>query len=251
MNRKQFIQSQGATCKNWKWSWSFISHDRQIVIIGAWDSEREQGRAVILREEWEFSAKNKKLPGYRQAIEHFRYVTDEGYDLYTFNMIHSPNPDNPDVAAIKGFEHRLEKRYLRKEGSVWYADVCEHDYPEELSVPEKYTEGARKVITVNAYERNPEARKACIRHHGTVCKGCGFDFEKTYGDLGKDFIHVHHIIPLKDIGESYKIDPIRDMVPLCPNCHAMVHRSNESRPLAVEVLRSIIDESQKRDDATG
>ncbi len=43
-----------------------------------------------------------------------------------------------------------------------------------------------------------------IRHHGTVCKGCGFDFEKTYGDLGKDFIHVHHITPLKTITECYK-----------------------------------------------
>jgi hypothetical protein len=59
------------------------------------------------------------------------------------------------------------------------------------------------------------------------------------------------IPPLKDIGESYKIDPVRDMIPLCPNCHAMVHRSNESRPLAVEVLRSIIDESKKRAGATG
>lgn len=57
MNRKQFIQSQGATCKNW--SWSFISHDRQIVIFGAWDTEREQGGAVNLREEWEFSAKKR------------------------------------------------------------------------------------------------------------------------------------------------------------------------------------------------
>ncbi|MFB4897636.1 HNH endonuclease, partial [Enterobacter hormaechei subsp. hoffmannii] len=88
MNRKQFIQSQGATCKNWNWSWSFISHDRQFVIFGAWDSEREQERAVILREEWEFSAKNKRLPGYTQAIEHLGYL-NEGYDLYTFNMIHS------------------------------------------------------------------------------------------------------------------------------------------------------------------
>lgn len=110
-------------------------------------------------------------------------------------MIHSPKPDNPDVAAIKGFEHRIEKRYLRKEGSVWYADTIGHAYPDELSAPEQYTEGARKVITVNAYERSAEAVKACIRHHGTVCKGCGFDFEKTYGDLGKDFIHVHHITP--------------------------------------------------------
>lgn len=94
-------------------------------------------------------------------------------------------------------------------------------------------------------------RKACIRHHGTVCKGCGFDFEKTYGDLGKDFIHVHHITPVKTIAENYQIDPVTDLVPLCPNCHAMVHRSNESRPLSVETLRSIIDEAKKRAGATG
>lgn len=222
----------------------FISHDRQMVIFGAWDSEREQDRAVILREEWEFSAKKKRLPGYRQAIEHLSYL-NEGYDLYTFNMIHSPKPDNPDVAAIKGFEHRLEKRYLRKEGSVWYADALGQHYPDELTTPEQYTEGARKAIIVNAYERNPEARKACIMHYGAVCRGCGFDFEKTYGDLGKGFIHVHHITPLASTGERYKIDPVRDMVPLCPNCHAMVHRANESRPLSVEALRLIIDERKK------
>lgn len=84
-----------------------------------------------------------------------------------------------------------------------------------------------------------------------VPSGCGFDFEKMYGDLGRDFIHVHHINPLKTIGESYQIDSENDMVPLCPNCHAMVHRSNESRSLSVEALRSIIDEVKKRAGATG
>lgn len=70
VNRKQFIQSRGATCRNWTWSWSFINHDDQQVIFGAWDVEREQERAVILREEWEFNARNKRQPGYSQAIEH-------------------------------------------------------------------------------------------------------------------------------------------------------------------------------------
>lgn len=64
MNRKQFIQSQGATCKNW--NWSFISHDCHIVIFGAWDTEREQGCAVILREKWDFSAKKKGSLGIRR-----------------------------------------------------------------------------------------------------------------------------------------------------------------------------------------
>ncbi|WP_436910399.1 hypothetical protein [Enterobacter kobei] len=108
----------------------------------------------------------KRLPGYTQAIEHLGYL-NEGYELYTFNMLHSPKPDNPDVAAIKGFEHRIEKRYLRKEGRVWYADTVGHTYPDELTVPEQYTEGARKVITVNAYERSAEARKACIRYQAS------------------------------------------------------------------------------------
>lgn len=57
MNRKQFIQSQGAGCKNCTWSAFFISHDGQIVIFSVRDSEQEDGRAVIIREEQEFSAK--------------------------------------------------------------------------------------------------------------------------------------------------------------------------------------------------
>lgn len=68
MNRKQFIQSRGATCRNWTWSWSFINHDDQQVIFGAWDVEREQERAVILREEWEFNARNKRQPGYTDVV---------------------------------------------------------------------------------------------------------------------------------------------------------------------------------------
>lgn len=161
-------------------------------------------------------------------------------------MIHSPKPDNPDVAAIKGFEHRIEKCYLRKEGRVWYADTIGHAYPDELTAPEQYTEGARKVITVNAYERSAEARKTCFRHHGTVCKGCGFNFEKPTETRART-----SSTSLKTIAVSYKIDPVADLVLLCPNGHATVHRSNESRPLSVEALRSIINEAKKRTGATG
>ncbi|WP_319822811.1 HNH endonuclease [Klebsiella aerogenes] len=239
MNRKQFIQSRGATCRNWTWSWSFINHDDQLVIFGAWDVERDQERAVILREEWEYTTKNKKQPGYTQALEHIDYIL-QGYDLFTFNMVHAPRPDDPDIAVIKNFERRLDKRYLRKEGTVWYADFSASPFPEELAVPTGYIEGAKKQITVNAYERDPKARAACILHHGTTCKGCGFDFERTYGEHGKGFIHVHHLRPLSTLGEGYRVDPETDMVPLCPNCHAMIHRGNEATPLSLEALRQLI-----------
>ena len=89
-----------------------------------------------------------------------------------------------------------------------------------------YFEGAVNKITVNSFERNPKARKECIDFHGCQCWVCGFDFETVCGELGKDFIHVHHIIPLSEVRKEYKVNPREHLLPLCPNCHAMVHRYN-------------------------
>ncbi|HGF1104480.1 TPA: HNH endonuclease, partial [Klebsiella pneumoniae] len=157
-----------------------------------------------------------------------------------FNMVQATSPDAPDVAVIQDFERRLEKPFLRKEGTVWYADFTASPYPEELAVAGSYSEGATKTITVNAYERDPTARRACIEYHGAICQCCGFDFEKTWGEHGRGFIHVHHIRPLRTLGAAYQIDPVNELVPLCPNCHAMIHRGNEAKPLSVEELRAMM-----------
>ena len=86
------------------------------------------------------------------------------------------------------------------------------------------TEGGSKKIIVNSYERDPKAREECIKHYGCFCQVCRFDFEKAYGDVGKGYIHVHHIVPLSTINASYVVNPIKDLLPLCPNCHAMIHK---------------------------
>ncbi|CAG4885231.1 HNH endonuclease [Georgfuchsia toluolica] len=106
---------------------------------------------------------------------------------------------------------------------------------EEVSEPEKYVEGATKKIAVNYYERNQKARKKCIDHYDSKCTVCNFDFEKTYGEIGKAFIHVHHVLPLSKVGESYVVDPINDLRPVCANCHAMIHRVSPA--LSIEQLR--------------
>lgn len=95
---------------------------------------------------------------------------------------------------------------------------------EEITSPERFWDGATRQITVNAYERDPRARKACLAHHGYSCVVCKFNFEEMFGELGAGFIHVHHLRPLSEVGEEYEVDPIRDMIPICPNCHAMVHQ---------------------------
>lgn len=107
--------------------------------------------------------------------------------------------------------------------------------PEEISTPTLYYEGASRQISVNAYERNPRARKACIEHFGVSCCVCGFNFEATYGDIGRNFIHVHHLVPISGIGESYSVDPISDLRPVCPNCHAMLHHS--SSEISIDTLQ--------------
>lgn len=101
-------------------------------------------------------------------------------------------------------------------------------YPNELEAQDSLYEGAKKTVVVNTYERNPIARRKCVEHYGAVCKVCEFDFEKKYGDLGKGFIHVHHIVPISDINKSYEIDYKKDLIPVCPNCHAMLHQKNDN-----------------------
>ncbi len=96
-------------------------------------------------------------------------------------------------------------------------------YPDDIG-DNTLIEGAKKQVIVNAYERNPKARQECIEHYGTKCFICGFDFEKIYGEIGKGFIHVHHIKPLSEINEEYEVNPIQDLRPVCPNCHAMIHK---------------------------
>ena len=113
--------------------------------------------------------------------------------------------------------------------------------PEEVTEPERYIEGALHRIVVNAYERDGAARDACIREYGAVCRVCDFDFEAAYGALGRGYIHVHHVKPLADIGEEYAVDPLADLVPVCANCHAMLHRP--PKVLSVADLRSRMREA--------
>jgi len=102
-------------------------------------------------------------------------------------------------------------------------DSTDISYPDEVDYPDML-EGAVKQVAINAYERNGKARNACIEHYGFKCFVCDFDFSETYGDLGLGYIHVHHEYDLAQIKESYIVDPVNHLKPVCPNCHAMLHK---------------------------
>jgi len=100
------------------------------------------------------------------------------------------------------------------------------------------TEGIKRTVVVNSYERNPKARELSIKEYGFSCSVCGMNFENIYGEIGKNFIHVHHIFPISKIKKSYIINPIDDLRPICPNCHAMLHKRNP--PFSINELKKII-----------
>jgi len=104
-------------------------------------------------------------------------------------------------------------------------------------------EGGLTRVEVNRYERNPVNRDICLAANGYVCKICGFDFEKKYGEIGHHFIHVHHITPVSMSETVYEINPVKDLIPVCPNCHAMLHQSDP--PLTPDELISIIQGVEK------
>ena len=102
----------------------------------------------------------------------------------------------------------------------------------------KFVEGTPRRVTATTYERNRKAREACISYYGARCLICGFDFLEFYGEIGKGYIHVHHVNPLSVVGQGYEIDPIQDLRPVCPNCHAMIHRRNP--PYSIEDIKALI-----------
>ena len=145
------------------------------------------------------------------------------------------------------------------QANIWYADSVESDclinrvidYINGVSVtstdcqiPEEINEfvenGVGKIITVNAFERNIKAREECLRIHGTKCKICGFEAEAVYGSDFKNKIHVHHIVPIHTLGKEYKVNPATDLIPVCPNCHMILHIKVNGVEPTVEQVKQIL-----------
>ena len=154
-----------------------------------------------------------------------------------------PNCPRSDRARLVGailarcLPHRigLEGRQLRLLPAPALYDL---PLPEEIPADSPLIEGACRTIQVNAYERDPEARRRCIAAHGTNCGVCGFNFGVVYGPVAEGYIHVHHIRPLAEVGEAHTIDPVEDLIPVCPNCHAVLHRQRPA--FSIEEVRAFL-----------
>jgi hypothetical protein len=153
-------------------------------------------------------------------------IDDEKVDAQQVRSLRELTPETIDL--FEGLWREASGRDLRRSG----IDGEEH-------VPNRsFLEGSAVRVLVNRYERDREAREQCIAHHGATCAVCGFDFGQMYGTLGQGFIHIHHLTPLASVGRRYKVDARDGLIPVCPNCHAMLHRGR--KPLGIDKLREIV-----------
>lgn len=162
----------------------------------------------------------------------------------------SPEADDIGLGILVEFEKRqghwhwiMQKEFARAVESLGLVNSKFRSDPMPGEMPEsaitQFREGAVLRVAVAAYERNPDARRACLKHYGRKCAVCGFDFDENYGaKVAQGFTHVHHIRPLSDVGKEYTVDAIRDLRPVCPNCHAVIHL--RTPPWGIDELKSAV-----------
>lgn len=105
---------------------------------------------------------------------------------------------------------------------------------------EPLTEGAVTSARTDRYERSRAARRACIKAHGATCAICGFDFAKAYGPQFGGIIQVHHVVPLHQMAAEHVVDPVRDLMPVCPNCHVALHAKPDGGTYTPDELRILM-----------
>lgn len=137
--------------------------------------------------------------------------------------------DKPELRLKKNFITAFERLGITSDSQ---------DYS-EIHSDEKCSEGSKRPVMVNIYERNPQARRKCIDKYDARCSVCGVDFGERYPGIGDGFIHVHHLKPLSKIGKKYQVDPIEDLRPICPNCHAMLHKLDKQGVTSLEGIERL------------
>lgn len=217
-------------------------HDKMLEIY--YQVKKEVGYTAVrylmkVRKDGGLNAARYWLTKKKTLTKGFLLLHDHGRLDLTFEALVISEPWK---SLFSDEEIRIAQERLKKagySGPQVRQKITDYFCPEEINAPERFPEGTKRQICVNVYERSKPARDACIKHYGYKCYICGFSFQQVYGDLGKDFIHIHHLRLLSTIREDYSIDPIQDLRPVCPNCHAMIHQTDP--PMSVGELKKILN----------
>lgn len=139
-------------------------------------------------------------------------------------------PQSP-IKVIPGLRSYIDKHF-----NDFYTEGFFNDVDDRV----QFHEGHVKSVKVDVYERSSVARGRCIEHYGASCLICGLNFGERYGELGEGFIHIHHLRPLHTIKKDYVVDYKNDLIPVCPNCHAMIHRIPNGENMTQAEIKAVL-----------
>lgn len=221
----------------------FKNHGSGIPIKTRFFFEIEKFKAGETREvEIEFNG-NK----YKGKLRRTRSTAQQTQIVWESKLSNDLNKMFPNVLKTEDYP---EMRVTKIDGRHYcfsFHDIDENEIVDdsrddylESEIEQSDVEGKKTVIYTTKYERSAKNREDAKRIHGTKCMICGFDFEKIYGERGKDFIEVHHIKPLYSRDEEVRINPRTDLICVCSNCHRMIHR-RKNNILTPDELRALIN----------
>ena len=252
---------------------SDATHSGHSFAIGLKGFQRPQGFEYRVREgllSWTFDLYLDHFPGELLNTIRKSYFRNQNDILGLFDAIKEETSEfifavndvsvldiSPDI-IWDTLEIRLKYRFKTEDNrdfalknaligafSILLILITEDESNLEVEIVEGYEEGEHSRILKNHYERSRVNRALCLKWHGFSCKACGLNMESIYGPLGTGVIHVHHLEPVSKLGVSTRINPRTDLVPLCPNCHVIIHRKNP--PLTLDELVVEISKKQAPD----
>ena len=244
----KYLVALGAPMANVRQSWGAQHPSTRAIYSLIWIDEFAEIDGVQHAAVLTFDRPAKSKYGYRERERHLDEVQNTDIQHYGIPVTHGGDRGK----GVIGFDDTtlllLEKKRIPHDG-VYYArilDTVPVDHEEQAQAEESFasdntfTEGARRTIITTAPERDPAARDACIAHYRRedgvlTCQVCGWT--KPNG-VRKTIIEVHHRTPVSDYAGETEIDPITDLIPLCPTCHRIVHDTDP--PMSVEALCSLV-----------
>jgi 5-methylcytosine-specific restriction protein A len=209
--------------------------------FGLEEFEPEDRRDIVIR------FKDKKFNAHFEMDKQFRRMRLFWKSDFAYTLKNSVPEWYEAFSADKTIETEPPVMRFRRADSgfnlydleIIHPKEIENDIESEIAQErEAHAEGAVKKYYGKRYERDPKNRKKALEVHGTVCVICGFDFEKVYGERGMGFIEVHHTEPLSSFDEEQIVNPETDLIPVCANCHRIIHRRRDN-VLTIEKMRHI------------
>ncbi|MDD5790924.1 MAG: HNH endonuclease [Spirochaetia bacterium] len=216
-------------------------------LINVFNPDGEDAKILDGRSDTKFSQKVRNLKSHRATNGMATYTNLSDTGIYTLTT----DGKNYLKTHIHELNYLFSNIFSYNDVAIFTNAIVAS--PDVEIYDEQIIEGVSDTRTIKIKERSRKLRAAAVDYYkkemGTLrCYVCGFSFEEKYGELGTDYIEIHHEKPIcnyDDKGfQEFVNDAVKNLKPLCANCHRMIHR-NTQKPLSVEKLKQIIKTTQE------